>query len=81
MTAAMLLRSALRCMSVPQASQRARRFPLRPAEFDAEARADRQGRTADLLCRLDFLILDELGYLPFAQTGGQLLFHLISRLY
>jgi len=36
---------------------------------------------ADLLCRLDFLIMDELGYLPFAQTGGQLLFHLISRLY
>ena len=26
-------------------------------------------------------ILDELGYLPFAQSGGQLLFHLISRLY
>jgi len=50
-------------------------------KLDAEARADRQGRTADLLCRLDFLILDELGYLPFAQTGGQLLFHLISRLY
>ncbi len=50
-------------------------------KLDAEARADRQGRLADLLCRLDFLILDELGYLPFAQTGGQLLFHLISRLY
>src|SRR4029077_7778065 len=31
--------------------------------------------------RMDFIILDELGYLPFAQTGGQLLFHLISRLY
>jgi DNA replication protein DnaC len=29
----------------------------------------------------DFVILDELGYLPFAQAGGQLLFHLISRLY
>jgi hypothetical protein len=43
--------------------------------------ADRQGRTADLLWRLDFLILDDLGYLPFAQTGGLLLFHLISRLY
>ena len=27
------------------------------------------------------LILDELGYLPFAQSGGQLLFHLISKLY
>lgn len=50
-------------------------------KLDAEARADRQGRMADLLCRPDFLILDKLGYLPFAQTGGQLLFHLISRLY
>ena len=29
---------------------------------------------------MDFAVLDELGYLPFAQTGGQLLFHLISRL-
>jgi DNA replication protein DnaC len=27
------------------------------------------------------VILDELGYLPFVQTGDQLLFHLISRLY
>ena len=31
--------------------------------------------------RPDLIILDELGYLPFAQSGGQLLFHLISRLY
>jgi IstB-like ATP binding protein len=30
---------------------------------------------------MDFIVLDELGYLPFAQTGGQLLFHLVSRLY
>ncbi|AKO95246.1 transposase of ISMdi27, IS21 family [Marinovum algicola DG 898] len=50
-------------------------------KLDAEARAERQGRTAELIARLDFLILDELGYLPFAQTGGQLLFHLISKLY
>jgi DNA replication protein DnaC len=49
-------------------------------KLDAEARADRQGRTTDLLCRHDFVILDELGYLPFARTGGQLLLHLISRL-
>ena len=41
-------------------------------KLDAEARAERQGRTADLISRLDFLILDELDYLPFAQTGGQL---------
>ena len=43
-----------------------------------EARAGRQSRIAD---RLDFLVLDELGYLPFAPSGGQLLFHLVSRLY
>ena len=49
--------------------------------LDAEARAGRQGRLADYLTRLDFVILDELGYLPFAQAGGQLLFHLVSRLY
>jgi len=30
---------------------------------------------------MDFIMLDELGYLPFAQSGGQLLFHLVSRLY
>ena len=36
---------------------------------------------ADYLTRVDFVILDELGYLPFAQAGGQLLFHLVSRLY
>ncbi len=49
--------------------------------LESEARAGRQGRLADYLSRLDFVVLDELGYLPFAQTGGQLLFHLISRLY
>ena len=49
--------------------------------LESEARAGRQGRLADYLTRMDFVVLDELGYLPFAQTGGQLLFHLISRLY
>jgi DNA replication protein DnaC len=49
--------------------------------LEAETRGGRQGRIADHLARLDLVILDELGYLPFAQSGGQLLFHLISRLY
>jgi DNA replication protein DnaC len=49
--------------------------------LEAEARSGRQGSLADHLTRLDFVVLDELGYLPFAQTGGQLLFHLVSRLY
>ena len=49
--------------------------------LESEARAGRQGRLTEYLTRMDFVVLDELGYLPFAQTGGQLLFHLISRLY
>ena len=50
-------------------------------KLEAEGRSGRQGRMAEYLCRLNFVVLDELGYLPFAQSGGQLLFHLVSRLY
>lgn len=49
--------------------------------LEAEVKLGRQGRIADGLVRVDLVIMDELGYLPFAQSGGQLLFHLISRLY
>ncbi len=49
--------------------------------LEAELREGRAGRITDRLCRVDLVVIDELGYLPFAQTGGQLLFHLISRLY
>ncbi len=44
--------------------------------LEAEARAGKTGRLAEQLTRLDLVVLDELGYLPFAQSGGQLLFHL-----
>ena len=50
-------------------------------KLEAEGRSGRQGRIAEQLCRMEFIVLDELGYLPFALSGGQLLFHLISRLY
>ena len=50
-------------------------------QLEAENKAGRPGRLADQLTRVDLVVLDELGYLPFAQSGGQLLFHLISRLY
>lgn len=39
------------------------------------------GRIAMSLMRMDLVILDELGYLPFSQVGGALLFHLLSKLY
>ena len=50
-------------------------------KLEMEARSDRPGRLADALTRVDLVVLDELGYLPFAESGGQLLFHLVSRLY
>jgi len=48
--------------------------------LELEAHQGRSGKLAEHLSRLDLLVLDELGYLPFARTGGQLLFHLVSRL-
>ena len=39
------------------------------------------GRMAAKLLRVNLVVLDELGYLPFSKNGGALLFHLISRLY
>ena len=48
---------------------------------EAETRAGRVGWLAAQLARADLVVLDELGYLPFPRAGGQMLFHLISRLY
>src|SRR5215210_3794702 len=49
--------------------------------LEAEARAGKAGQIAAQLSRAKLVILDELGYLPFPHAGGQMLFHLISRLY
>ena len=50
-------------------------------ELEKEKREGKPGRIAVALLRMDLVILDELGYLPFSQTGGALLFHLLSKLY
>ncbi|CAP57088.1 IS21-like element ISGdi17 family helper ATPase IstB [Gluconacetobacter diazotrophicus] len=49
--------------------------------LEQEKTANRAGQIAERLLRLDLVILDELGYLPFSASGGALLFHLLSRLY
>lgn len=49
--------------------------------LEQEKQAGQQGRLANRLMHTDLVILDELGYLPFSQAGGALLFHLISKLY
>ena len=49
--------------------------------LEQEKRDGKAGRTALALMRMDLIVLDELGYLPFSQAGGALLFHLLSKLY
>lgn len=49
--------------------------------LEQEKQAGRAGQLAARLVYTDAVVLDELGYLPFSQTGGALLFHLISKLY
>ena len=49
--------------------------------LELEKAAGKQGRLAYSLMHVDLVILDELGYLPFSQAGGALLFHLLSKLY
>src|SRR3546814_12419250 len=60
---------------------------IRPANdkvvtrLEEATRIGKGGTLAAQLSRLDPIVLDELGYLPFARSGGQLLFPLISKLY
>jgi len=49
--------------------------------LEQEKSASKQGRLGLRLLQIDLVILDELGYLPFSQAGGALLFHLLSRLH
>jgi DNA replication protein DnaC len=50
-------------------------------ELEREKQAGKSGAMARRLIQVDALIVDELGYLPFPESGGALLFHLISQLY
>lgn len=49
--------------------------------LEQEKAAGKQGQLAYRMMHVDLVILDELGYLPFSQSGGALLFHLLSKLY
>jgi DNA replication protein DnaC len=49
--------------------------------LEQEKTMNKAGQLAERLLRLDLVILDELGYLPFSPSGGALLFHLLSKLY
>ena len=49
--------------------------------LELEKATSRTGQIANRLIHVDLVILDEVGYLPFSQAGGALLFHLLSKLY
>ena len=49
--------------------------------LEQEKLSGKGGRLVGQLSRIDCLILDELGFLPFSKSGGQLLFHVLSKLY
>ena len=49
--------------------------------LELEKQLSKPGRLANRLMHTDLVILDELGYLPFSQAGGALLFYLLSKLY
>lgn len=49
--------------------------------LELEKAAGKQGQIANRMLCTDLVILDEMGYLPFSQAGGALLFHFIGKLY
>ncbi len=49
--------------------------------LEQEKAMNKAGQLAERLLRLDIVVLDELGYLPFSPSGGAMLFHLLSKLY
>lgn len=49
--------------------------------LEQEKACGKPGQLAYRLMYVDLVVLDELGYLPFSQAGGALLFHLLSKLY
>ena len=49
--------------------------------LENEQRVHRAGALLRQCARMHVVVLDELGYLPFSQAGGALLFHLLNRLY
>jgi hypothetical protein len=67
--------------ATPQGIVSLKTLPDVVTRLEEETRIGKGGTLAAQLSRLDLIVLDELGYLPFARSGGQLLFHVISKLY
>jgi len=77
------LATAFGVQALEQHRRRVRFFPTIELvnALELEKTCGKQGQIAHRLAYADLVILDELGYLPFSQAGGALLFHLLSKLY
>lgn len=77
------LATALGVQAVQHQHRRVRFFPTIELvnNLELEKSAGKQGQLANRMMHADLVILDELGYLPFSQAGGALLFHFIGKLY
>jgi DNA replication protein DnaC len=77
------LATAIGVAGITQHAKRVRFYPTVDLvnALEQEKAQGRAGRIASIMLRLDIVVLDELGYLPFSQSGGALLFHLLSKLY
>jgi DNA replication protein DnaC len=77
------LATAIGISAITQHSKRVRWYSVVDLvnSLEQEKSKGQAGRIATSLLRMDLVILDELGYLPFSQSGGALLFHLLSKLY
>lgn len=77
------LATALAIKAITQHGKRVRFFSTVELanSLELEKAAGKQGKLAYSLMHVDLVVLDELGYLPFSQVGGALLFHLLSKLY
>ncbi len=77
------LATALGVKAITESNKRVRFYSTLDlvTQLEREKNAGNQGKLAYRLMQVDLIILDELGYLPFSQSGGALLFHLLSKLY
>ncbi len=77
------LATAIGVQAIQQHRLRARFLPTIELvnQLEQEKKLGVQGRIANRLMNIDLVILDELGYLPFSQSGGTMLFHLLGKLY
>jgi DNA replication protein DnaC len=77
------LATALGVKAITESNKRVRFYSTIDlvTQLEREKNAGHQGQLAYRLMQVDLIILDELGYLPFSQAGGALLFHLLSKLY